>query len=118
MAARDSLRARDAAPTAWVPWVWARLRWPRSWMWLLQSWWDGFAALWEEEVPAPAQRLTAAQLGPPPATTSLGNVVITGNVCVSPRPHASLSTEPLSTANATTLGTAVGGKAATPAAGL
>ena len=65
----------------WSPWIWEQL----------VGLWEGIASWWvgEEEDPPP-ESLTDAQRGPPPASSSCGNVVITGNVCVSPRPHESL----------------------------
>ena len=65
--------------TAWLPWLYSKM---------LGVWEQGLASLWEEEAP---EGLTDAQRGPPPARSSCGEVMITGNVCVSPRPHHSLS---------------------------
>ena len=79
----------------WSPWIWEQL----------VGLWEGIASWWvgEDEDPPP-ESLTDAQRGPPPASSSCGNVVITGNVCVSlisnlqkygrccnPRPYASIT---------------------------
>ena len=70
----------------WSPWVWGQL----------VGLWESIASLWAEEEEPPPETLTDAQRGPPPASSSCGNVVITGNVCVSPRPHESLCAKAVS----------------------
>ena len=71
----------------WSPWVWGQL----------VGLWESITSLWaEEEEELPMQTLTDAQRGPPLASASCGNVVITGNVCVSPRPHESLCAKAVS----------------------
>lgn len=70
----------------WTPWVWGQL----------VGLWESIASLWAEEEEPPPESLTAAQRGPPPASLSCGNVVITGNVCVSPRPYESLCAKAMS----------------------
>ena len=64
----------------WAPWIWEQL----------VGLWEGITSWWVEEEEDPPESLTDAQRGPPPASSSCGSVVITGNVCVSPRPHESL----------------------------
>ena len=76
-------RAASLATQTWTDWLGAVLH-------SLLAWW------WEEpaEPPPPERdprRLSAAQQGPPPPRGSHGSIVMTANVCVSPRPHESLS---------------------------
>ena len=75
-------------------WVW--MYWyPHSehsrWIRILSAIW-GLGVILERLWSEPSSELTAAQRGPPPPrNASCGNVVMTGNVCVSPHPRLSLS---------------------------
>ena len=52
----------------------------------------GVASWWTDGPQDPrTQRLSLSQQGPPPPSGSTGNVVMVGNICVSPRPRQSVS---------------------------